>query len=472
MNPTSKSTIIFQSAKLGDLKYILKELDWAENLLIQGEEPGRIFGVSGGNLPALAFGLALAARKSPQIWGKAHNAVADFRAFLSRAHSRDMRALKLNPQYGFYTLKPLKGWISRYLFTCTGRDDWTVADLGLPLYLCSLDTDAIFCMSGLPDDSLQCDYGYVHIPSPQNAPLLDALIAGLSTLLSTDSHLVNGEWRFDCRPAVVDAGAIVADLQAADPCPILRSHPYNAIRQWKLNWFTSSFVMHSYHEQNQPLLAAHYLDLLGRHDRLKKQAGAAANKSSVSGPHVGHVDLPYVGSTEAVTKMRQSVENQVELKARFKEIFIGQLDSFPFDQPANIIYGAGGFSGILAGMITTRAVDEGFARQGGQIRQIYGVSAGVLNGFFHAVQVAAAHRQVEAVETGPEVDIGTGGAGLVHRELPVPFQDPGRFQGYKVDDPAHGVGSVEHRTDPLADRDLRQVPGRELAGVHKAVIGH
>jgi hypothetical protein len=34
-------------------------------------------------------------------------------------------------------------------------------------------------------------------------------------------------------------------------------------------------------------------------------------------------------------------------------------------------------------------VEEGFRRGGGRIRQVYGVSAGVLNGFFHAVQLAA-----------------------------------------------------------------------------------
>jgi hypothetical protein len=54
-----------------------------------------------------------------------------------------------------------------------------------------------------------------------------------------------------------------------------------------------------------------------------------------------------------------------------------------------VIYGAGGFSGILAGLVTTRRVDEGFRQGGGEIRQVVGVSAGVLNGFFHAVQIAA-----------------------------------------------------------------------------------
>ncbi len=389
MTQNPPATIIFQSAKLGDLPCIVKELDWAERLLNDGIKPGRIFGVSGGNLAALAFGLTLAARQSPNMWGKTSTAISDFRAFLSKAHSWDIRSLKLNPSHGFYTLKPLRKWVSKYLINRTGRADWSVSDLGLPLYLCSLDNSAIFRMYGQADDSLQYDHGFVHIDPPQDAPLLDALIAGLSTLLSTDTNPVNGQWRFDCRPAITDAGAIVFDLQAGDPRPILRSHPYTRIRPWRLNWFTSTFVMHSQHERNHVLLTGHYLDLMERHKQL-------AEKSPASGPAVphtpvlGHVDLPYVGSTEAATNMRQSVENRVQLTARFKELLNGQLDDFPFDRPANVIYGAGGFSGILAGMVTTSAVDAGFARGGGEIRYVYGISAGVLNGFFHSVQLAAA----------------------------------------------------------------------------------
>lgn len=408
MNKIPSPTIIFQSAKLGDTAYILKELDWAESLLNEKIEPGRIFGVSGGNLPALAFGLALAARRSPNVWGKTGNAIADFRAFLTKARSWNIRSLKPTPRYGFYTLNPLRKWMANYLRERTGRSDWKVSDLGLPLYLCSLDSSAVFRMYGRPDDSLQCAHGFIHIDPPQDAPLLDALIAGLSTLLSTDSVPVNGAWRFDCRPAIVDAGAIIADLQATEPRLILRSKPYTRIRPWQLNWFTSSFVMHSQHERNHVLLTGLYLDLLERHKELRARLAAVEAHDLPEIPHtavIGHVDLPYIGSTEAVTNMRQSVENRVELTATFQAILngekgepgdpppdkpVGQLDAFPFDRPANIIYGAGGFSGILAGMVTTSAVDAGFARGGGEIRYIYGVSAGVLNGFFHAVQVAAA----------------------------------------------------------------------------------
>ncbi len=390
----SPPTIIFQSAKLGDLPWILKELEWAEHLFSEDVATGRIFGVSGGNLTALAFGLARAAQKTPHIWGKARNAPADFRTYLGRVRSRNLRSLKLNPAHGFYTLQPLRRWVAARLRAYTGRDDWRLSELGVPLYLCGVDRDAIFCMYGPPDDSLQCDYPFVHIPPPQDAPLLDALIAGLSTRLSTDAQMVNGAWRYDCRPSIVDAGAIVADLEAADSRPILRARPQAAVRRWPINWFTSSFIMHSSHERNQPLLAESYLDLLGRQQELTEALAQAPRLAHPAPlplyPVVGHVDLPYIGSTEASTNMRQSVENRTALTARFREILNGQLDTFPFDQPANVIYGAGGFSGILAGMVTTRAVDEGFARGGGEVRQIYGVSAGVLNGFFHAVQLAAA----------------------------------------------------------------------------------
>ncbi len=390
-NPTPPPTIIFQSAKLGEISRIIKELDWAEKLVNSGTQPGRVFGVSGGNLPALAFSLALAARRDPQTWGNTASAIDDFRSFLGKAHSRNIRSIKINPKYGFHSLQPLRRWVANYLQTRTGRENWNVSDMGIPLYLCSLDNSAIFHMYGPPDESLQCDHGFVHLGPPQDALLVDALIAGLSTLLSTESTQVNGAWRFDCRPAIVDAGAIVSDLQSVDPRPILRSHPFTRIRQWQLNWFTSSFVMHSEHERNHALLTGHYLDLLERHRSLKKElAQKDFPPASTHYPYIGHVDLPYVGSTEAVTNMRQSVENRVELTARFKEILDGQLDHFPFDKPANVIYGAGGFSGILAGMVTTSAVDAGFARGGGEVRYVYGISAGVLNGFFHSVQLAAA----------------------------------------------------------------------------------
>jgi hypothetical protein len=238
----------------------------------------------------------------------------------------------------------------------------------------------------------------VRVGPPRDAPILDAAVAGLSTLLSTEPILVRGRadggtWLRDARPAIVDAGAIVADLEAGDPRPIVRTIPHAPIRDWRLNWITSSFIMHSQNERNQTLLAALYLDLLQRHRCLQQETGKRDIRSACeSKAEVCHVDLPYIGSTEASTNMRQSTENKDALMARFETLLDGQLDGFRFDRPTNIIYGAGGFSGILGGLVTTRQVEAGFSRAGGEVRQVYGVSAGVLNGFFHAVQIAARSR--------------------------------------------------------------------------------
>ena len=402
---SSVPSIIFQAAKLGDLPFIVKELDRAEALLKDGITAGRIYGVSGGALTATAYALALAAQKDPARWAKASTAISDFRSFLSKARNGQIRSLNLNPWYGRSNLNPLRKWLEKKLtYYCSGTAgaasgtplQLNISDLGVPLYICTIDRDALFTMFGPPDENLQCDYQFTHIGPPQNAPLVDAVIAAVSTLLSTSPSTVNGRYVYDCRPPIVDAGAMVADLEASDPGPILRTRPHAVIRTWKLNFITSSFIMHSQHERNQALLADYYLDLLRRHRtltaavRAKLPAFTAGDyKTQEATPTLGQVDLPYIGSTEAATNLRESAANRIQLIARFTEILDGQMDSFPFDRPANVIYGAGGCSGILGGLVTTRAVDEGFRRAGGEIRQIYGVSAGVLNGFFHAVQVAA-----------------------------------------------------------------------------------
>jgi len=268
------------------------------------------------------------------------------------------------------------------------------------LYLCALDWDGILTLFGPPDNSLQFPYSWVRVGPPRDAPLLDALLAALSTMLSTEPVQIGDgdrDWYRDCRPAIVDAGAIVSNLEAEHPQPILRRTPHAPTRSWKVNWFTSSFIMHSQNERNQTILAAYYLDLQERQRSLQvalSQLGGEHIQSAHSDPSsermIGHVDLPYVGSTEALTNMRESAAHKDELLARFRALLQGQLDGFAFDRPANIIYGAGGFSGILGGLVTTRAVTGAFERAGGEVQQIYGVSAGVLNGFFHAVQVAAA----------------------------------------------------------------------------------
>ncbi len=383
-------SIIFQSAKLGDIPEILAELRWAVRLLAGSTPVGRVYGVSGGALVALAFALAQSNRLDPTRWQPAQAALLDFNHFLKTAPSNRIRSFDRNPKYGPYNLNPLRHWTAGRLKAYRGRTDLRLSDLPVPLYLTALDQNGCLTLFGPPDESLTFHYQFVPIGPPQDAPILDALVAALSTLLSTQPALVNGAWYRDARPAVVDAGALVADLEANDPRPILRSRPFTPLRHWKVNWITTSFIMHRYHERNQPILASYYLDLLDRQKHLEALLEPLpALKDPPKSPGLFHVNLPYVGSTEAYTNLRESVAQKESLMAKFGQLLNGQLDGVPFDQPANLIYGAGGFSGILAGLVTARAVNQGFSHRGGQIQQIYGISAGVLNGFFHAVQLAA-----------------------------------------------------------------------------------
>ncbi len=399
MPPTSRhpSSILFQAGKLGHIPVVLDEIAWASEMARDPRPLDRVYGVSGGALTALAFALQKSAALAPARFGGADSALEALGSFLRSARSRDIRRFNLNPGYGPFNLKPLRTWVTRWLAACGASANLRLGDLPISLYLCAADRDATFTLFGPADEALQFEYGWVQVGPPRDAPIVDALIAAVSTSLSTEPALVQGEWFRDCRPAVADARAIITDLEAAAPRTLLCRRPHTPPPTWKLTWISSSLIMHRHHEQNQALLARYYCDLLARQRALqakttskRRPASRRVRLRTVGGPIVHHVDLPYVGSTEAFTNMRQSVAGKEALTGRFRSLLAGQLDTFPFDAPANIIYGAGGFSGILAGLVTTRAVEAGFARGGGAIREIYGVSAGVLNGFFHAVQVASA----------------------------------------------------------------------------------
>lgn len=384
------ASILFQTGKLGHINALVKEIDWAEAQLDTENLPGRVYGSSGGCLTAAAFALECSARLPGAGFEHARGCLRELRQFLQSPPGGKLHGRSLNPAYGPFNLHPLRKWLAGRLQTWTGKDNPRLSEIPVPTYLCAMDHDGTLTLFGPPNPDLQFHYAFVKIGPPQDAPLLDALIAGLSTVLSTAPGLVNGYWYRDCRPAIVDLGALVADLEAADPCPIRRVLPYAPLRRWPLNFITSSFLMHAHMERNQSLLAAYYLDLCEKHRRLEAQMrGLPGVPVDGGAPEIHHVQLPYIGSTEASTNMRQSVANKAALMARFSDILDGQLDSMPFHLPANIIYGAGGVSGIIAGLITTRAIEAGFQTGRGEIQQIYGVSAGVLNGFFHAVQVAA-----------------------------------------------------------------------------------
>jgi predicted acylesterase/phospholipase RssA len=381
--------VIFQAAKLGDLDMLIREIDRYLGLIENAHPIGRVYGLSGGALGAAGFALSLSANRAPDRFHACQKALTEIQRFLSDARSSDIRSLNINAWYGFYNLKPLRAWLAGWMQSMQQDDSILLSKLPIPLYLCAADRDGSLTLFGPPDAQLTFQYGFVRIGPPDDAPLLDALIAALSTAISTEPAQVNGDWYRDVRPAIPDGRAIVSDLEASDPCPILCMDPHTPLPDWKLNWISSSFIMHRHHERNQSLLARCYVDLLERQRSLEKMFPNTPRSETQAGPSIHHIDLPYVGSTEALTNLRQSVAQKEHLMARFQMLLEGQFDGFDFSQEANVIYGAGGFSGILAGLVTTRIVDTGFKRGGGHVRQVYGVSAGVLNGFFHAVQLAA-----------------------------------------------------------------------------------
>lgn len=384
-------SLIFQAAKLGQRACLLAELAWAKT--ISRTEVGRVYGLSGGALPALAFGLAWAAEKNPAQWGRAANALTDFENLVRRARHWDWHGWNALPRYGFYHLRPLRRQLARLLQTYLGRTDVRLTELGVPVYFITLDHGGLFTLFGPPADTLHMDYFCRPTGPPRDAPVLDAVQAAVSTLIAAEPVEIDGAWYRDVRPALPDGGGFVTDLEAADPRPLRRRRPAVAIRTWPLNFITSSFIMHSQGERNHVLLTEYYLDLKERQRQLEAQWAAlppaAACPPEPVTPLQRHVDLPYIGSTEAGANLRQAATEKPRLTREFQHCLDGQLDGYPFHQPANVIYGAGGFSGIIGGKVATQAIEAGFAQAGGNIQQIYGVSAGVLNGFFHAVQLAA-----------------------------------------------------------------------------------
>jgi predicted acylesterase/phospholipase RssA len=440
LHPDRPYTVVYQAAKLGDVPYLLADLEMARRLDAEGAAIGRIFGNSSGALVAVAHGVVLAARAVPdRFTPQAAGALADFEAFFRSAKSRHVRRFNWRGMFhGFYNLDPLRRWLTERLKAYTGLDDvsgFALSNLQPPtaIYLCTQDKDGFPVFFGPPDERLRATY---HNCSTriEDAPVVDACVAAVSTMLSTDTHQVNGHYYKDGRPAFPDISAIVLDMEAGtgDPRPIVRSIPHAPVLDWPGNTITQPFIMHSWHERNQVDLAAHYNDLLYRSSALQEQAtallahleehelGDVAREhfedwDDPDRPRILHTDIPYVGSTEASTNMRESVANKARLMERFREVGGPQLEGFDFARPFNVIYGAGGFSGILAGLVMTRFVDG----RGGNVQRVFGCSAGVLNGLFHGVVLGA--RRHPDLYTPAALD------GLEHLETFFEQLEPGKL---------------------------------------------
>jgi predicted acylesterase/phospholipase RssA len=384
-------SIIYQAAKLGDLPQLRQDFAFAQGLDARGTAPGRLYGNSAGALAALAHGIVLAARANPAIFtSQATHALDDFAAFFQNVRGGQIRRINWRGlQYGIYNLQPLHAWLRDRLADYTGRPDTRLGALGFSIYLCTQDRDGFPVFFGPPAPGLETVYHNCRT-RVEDAPAADACIAALSTMLSTEPALVNGHYYKDGRPAFPDISGMVLDMEAADPRPLIKSDPYVPLPTWPSNALTQPFIMHRWQERNQAALTGYYNDLRVR------SGGAGLGPAPTTGgydlpaptppvPVVRHVDIPYIGSTELGTNMRQNQANKAALMEQFRDLGAPQLDGFDFARPFNLIYGAGGFSGLLAGLVMSRLVD---ARQA-NISRVYGCSAGVLNGLFHAVVLGA-----------------------------------------------------------------------------------
>jgi predicted acylesterase/phospholipase RssA len=382
-------SIIYQAAKLGDLPQLRQDFAFAQELDARGTAPGRLYGNSSGALVALAHGIALAARSNPAMFTpQATHALSDFAAFFQGVRGGQIRRINWRGlQYGIYNLRPLHAWLRDRLTAYTGRSDIMLSELGVSVYLCTQDRDGFPVFFGPPAPGLEAIYHNCRT-RVEDAPAADACIAALCTMLSTEPGLVNGHYYKDGRPAFPDISGMVLDMEAADPRPLIKSVPYVPLPTWPSNALTQPFIMHRWQEQNQAALTGCYNDLLLKHRELlaaQQKTALPAEAPAVPAPRVRHVDIPYIGSTELGTNMRQNQANKAALMEQFRDLGAPQLDGFDFARPFNLIYGAGGFSGLLGGLVMSRLVD---ARQA-NISRVYGCSAGVLNGLFHAVVLGA-----------------------------------------------------------------------------------
>ena len=191
------NSVIFQSAKLGDLSQHPGRARRGRGV-VAAEQPdrpplwpewGRSGGAGGGVGPRLAA-------RWPEHWGGASTALSDIRR-LSAARAQPRTSVRSTwiRAMGVWSLRPLRRWLASRLRSYAGPQGIPrsaveqvgplLSRLGVPLYLCAMDRDGTLTLFGPPDEALQCPYDYVRVGPPRDAPILDATLAALSTMLST-----------------------------------------------------------------------------------------------------------------------------------------------------------------------------------------------------------------------------------------------------------------------------------------------
>ncbi|NDJ53492.1 MAG: patatin-like phospholipase family protein [Chloroflexi bacterium] len=401
-------SVIYQAGILRRPEHILRDIALAERLDAQGLPIERMVGSAGGALVALMHGIKRSAQLRPDHYDQTASAALDgLRSLLEARRKQHYQQVNWRAlPYGLKNLSALRRWLIERLTRYTGRDGAALrlSELALPVYLVAGDKDGFPVFFGPEDQSLHIDYHNFSLRT-EEAPAVEACLAALSILLQYDAVQVNGAHYKSIRPGMPDLTPTLFDMQRADPRPILCNQPDTPLIKAPISTVTTPFHMHRWYERNQSWLADHYLDLIRRIEALRTAADRLVESGRAAGQHelidasdrwedpqpleAAHTRVQYLTSTELFKDIEIAVREQDRFIAMAEEIGGPQLATFDFDRPFDIFYGAGGLSSILIELGFTRLFKDRAAGHASRVRRVSGASAGVLNAFFHAINLAA-----------------------------------------------------------------------------------
>lgn len=389
-------TLIYQRGKLyGQRPAILRDFAQARDLLADGLEPGRIVGSSGGALPALAHAITLAARREPERFApEAAHAIDAMEALLRAGRPRALYRVNWGSLiYGLHQPGPLRRWLDDHIRVWLRRPDGAaplLSEIGYPLYLAAGDRDGFPVFFGPQDEGLRRAY-YNCTVRTEDAPIVDACIAALSTLFLFDAVRVNGAYYKDLRPGLPDLSATLIDMQQADPRPLIAVPPEVEQRRGQPNLISQGLFMHRWMERNTGFVTRFDAALAARITQIEQWAASLGRLETIQGPirpgelRACHPRIEYLTSTQMLEDTAiasREYERFIRLGAEVGGPQIAQID---LSQPYNVFYGAGGLSAVL---ICVGLIGE-IQRKGQEPVRISGCSAGLMPGLFHAVTLAA-----------------------------------------------------------------------------------
>lgn len=377
-------SLIYQAAGPWYPEAMEADFDLARRAESGGWPVGRIYGSGLSAVVALGHAALISAQRDPQGWRGAGAALEDLQPLLrwrrEAGYPPQLRSIK----WGLFSMGRLRRWLGSLLTAWAGRpaDSLKVSDLALPLYLLAAEAQGYPVFLGPPETGLGAQWHNAGTEI-EDAPLLDAVIASASTLLLFPPLEINGRWLRGSRPIYADITSLVLDMEAQDPRPLADSTPYTPIPKWHGMALSQPFIMHHWTARNQADLSRWYSETLAivrEREQHSPEPEARAGAAQIT-----HIRLPYTGSSRAAVNIQQTIDRIEEWGRLFREMGEPQVARVDFSRPLALVYGAGGFSGILAQTVLARMITE----RGAQVQRVYGCSAGVISGLFHGVTLAA-----------------------------------------------------------------------------------